>query len=814
MSDPSADVVIRTQGLGKSFLIGSKAKKESFLGTTHRLLTGTGSRRVLWALRHLDLEVRRGETLGIIGPNGAGKSTLLLMLGRILAPSEGRVDISGKTDQFFGLDEGLHSQLTVRENMSLCAALLGMPQEVFEKRMPAMLAFSKLDDYLYAKFGELSTGLAARVAFSVAIHGDLDIILVEEKLAVGDHAFQDKCLSVFRDFQKQGKTLLIVSHSLKLIDRLCPRTLYLNAGRAAFLGDTAEAIRLFIQDCGGALPEPRPGPRRAEPPQAAPVPPVPPPAPALPAVPVPPPAPAPPAVPVPPPAPAPPAVPDPDALLEEFRDGVRAELQRDREGRSGAWSRRLDLTVGQIKDRLEAFKADWLQTAADTLAKRQTACLDAHWEERSAAFAKKLDAAWLQSEARQKADLDSQWEQRSAAFMKRLDQAMGQMANRLEELRVGWMKTLDEAPETALEAPSAEAAGLPTKAAASLRRQTLEEEVYRAWPATLRHTGPIKAHGTFNDAFLFLLCQLTAPASGPRLRPGDEVITTAANMPIVSYLAAFGLVPVFVDLDPASYNLDPSQLEKARSPATRAVLATCLAGSIPDLERLRSFCDEHQLLLIECAPYHLGCQYGSRMLGTWGDLSCAGTGLSEGLPEALGLALTLARPELGEIFAQPALRPKTLPDVLRYPAPVTTLGLSLALESSRRLSGAAKLRKAAIAELRACCASYSDLLTLPELPARFSADTEGFTAIVKESSPLSMAELAAALTEASLTPLHSNFRIGSQMKRIFGVAPRHIGSLPNTTSLLARGLNIVVDEQSPKAVAAALARVAGSHPNA
>jgi ABC-2 type transport system ATP-binding protein len=249
VSAAGPDIVIRTLGLGKRFFIGSKAEKESFLGTTRRLVTGTGSPRALWALRNLDLEVPRGETLGIIGPNGAGKSTLLLMLSRILAPSEGRVEIVGKTDQFFGLDEGLHAKLTVRENMALCATLLGMSREAFAERMPAMLEFSRLHDYLYAKLGELSTGLAARVAFSVAIHGDLDIILVDEKLAVGDSTFQDKCLSVFRDFQKQGKTLLIVSHSLRLIDRLCSRTLYLNAGRTAYLGDTSEAIRLFVQEC-------------------------------------------------------------------------------------------------------------------------------------------------------------------------------------------------------------------------------------------------------------------------------------------------------------------------------------------------------------------------------------------------------------------------------------------------------------------------------------------------------------------------------------------------------------------------------------
>ncbi|MCX5796106.1 MAG: DegT/DnrJ/EryC1/StrS family aminotransferase [Elusimicrobia bacterium] len=832
MPEPSADVVIRAQGLAKSFLIGSKAEKESSLETTHRLLTGAGSRRVLWALRHLDLEVNRGETLGIIGPNGAGKSTLLLLLARILAPSEGRLEVSGKTDQFFGLDEGLQSQLTVRENMSLCAALLGMPPEVFAARLPAMLDFSKLHDYLYAKFGELSTGLAARVAFSVAIHGDLDIILVDEKLAVGDGAFQDKCLSVFRDFQKQGKTLLIVSHSLQLIDRLCPRTLYLNAGRTAFLGDTTEAIRLFVKECGGASPEPRPLMRRAEPPQAEPA--------LAPAAVLPP-------APVPSPAPVLPPVADPDALLEEIRDGVRAELKRDRADQSADLSQRLDQAVGEITDRLEAFKAGTsaallkrfdhamgqladrleelrlagLKTAAEKLTQGQTVFLDAHWEERSAAFAKKLDEAvarltgeiegiqssWLQNGSRQKASLDSEWEQRSTDFVKKLDHAVGQLADRIEGLRADWQQTLAEVAAAAPEAPSLAAAGKPADVASTLRglrRQPIEEEVLRAWPAALRHTGPLDVCGSFNDAFLFLLCQLTAPASGPRLRPGDEVITTAANMPIAGYLPAFGLVPVFVDLDPATYNLGLSQLKKALGPASRAVLATCLAGGTPDLERLRAFCDEHKLLLIECAPHYLGCRCGTRMVGTWGDVGCGSTGGPSDSPETWALAL--ARPELGDIFAQKAPRPDNLPFILHHPAPVTALGLSLALEASRGLGDAAKRRKAAVAELRAFCASYPDLLTLPELHAQFSADAESFTAIVKETAPFSAAELAAALAAASVGLLPIDIRINAQMKRVYGLEARVISDLPNTGLLLSRGLNIAVDNQDGAEVCAALAR--------
>jgi len=265
---PGPKDAVLAEGLGKKFHIGSKSGKESFWSTTRRLITGAGAEKEIWALRGLDLKIARGESFGIIGPNGAGKSTLLLLLSGILAPTEGRVKVLGRTNCFFRLAGGLQPKLNVRENFVLCAALLGMSEAEFRLKREAILEFSGLQDYLFAKYGELSSGLMARLPFSVAVHADLDIILVDEMLAVGDRSFQTKCLDAFTDLRKQGKTLVLVTHSLNVVESICGRTLYLDAGQGKFLGESGEAVGRYLEDIGkppmrafkSAIGPPLPGP--------------------------------------------------------------------------------------------------------------------------------------------------------------------------------------------------------------------------------------------------------------------------------------------------------------------------------------------------------------------------------------------------------------------------------------------------------------------------------------------------------------------------------------------------------------------------
>lgn len=241
---------IRLQGVSKRYWISTRASQESFPKAVRRLITGVSDRKPLWALKDVSLELKRGEILGLIGPNGAGKSTLLLLLARILGPTEGRVQVFGRTNLFFGLSSGLQSRLSVLDNFYVCAALLGLPRRRFLKLLPAIVEFAGLEKYLHAHFGELSSGLAARVAFSVAMHTDLDIILVDELLGVGDQAFREKCSRKFREFQERGKTMVLASHSMDIVASLCSQALFLNEGRVACVASPKKAIQRFLEYSG------------------------------------------------------------------------------------------------------------------------------------------------------------------------------------------------------------------------------------------------------------------------------------------------------------------------------------------------------------------------------------------------------------------------------------------------------------------------------------------------------------------------------------------------------------------------------------
>ena len=244
------ELAIRAEGLGKRYLIGSREGRPTVLGRLRRGVLGRPDRRELWALRGLDLEIARGEIFGVIGPNGAGKSTLLLLLAGILAPTAGALTLSGRTDPFFQLAAGLRPGLTVLDNFRLCAALLGLSRAELKRRLPAMLEFSELGGSLYSRYGELSAGMAARLPFSVAIHADLDIIVIDEMLAVGDRAFQAQCIKAFQALAARGKTLVLVSHNMDFIEELCGRALYLVEGEAVYCGPAKEAVKRLIAGSG------------------------------------------------------------------------------------------------------------------------------------------------------------------------------------------------------------------------------------------------------------------------------------------------------------------------------------------------------------------------------------------------------------------------------------------------------------------------------------------------------------------------------------------------------------------------------------
>lgn len=200
-----------------------------------------GGRPVLpvWALKDVSFEVGRGECLGVSGPNGSGKSTLLAVIAGILEPTSGSVGVEGRVNTFFNLRAGLQAELSVKDNVEICGILMGLRRWDIRDRLDAILDFAEMAQLAEVRMAELSTGQAARVAFAAAVHSDLDVLLVDEVLAVGDQAFQEKCRLAFARLRREGKTLLVVSHDEALLRGLAARVLRLREGRVTALEETA-----------------------------------------------------------------------------------------------------------------------------------------------------------------------------------------------------------------------------------------------------------------------------------------------------------------------------------------------------------------------------------------------------------------------------------------------------------------------------------------------------------------------------------------------------------------------------------------------
>lgn len=235
--------VIRSQRLSKRFVLRKdKSVKERFVGA---LRPGTRGRKDFWALRDIDISIRAGETVGLIGHNGSGKSTLLKLIGGILDPSEGTIETRGRLAALLELGAGFHPDLTGRENVYLNAALLGLTREETDERFDDIVAFAEIGEFIDAQVKFYSSGMFVRLAFAVAVHTDPDILLVDEVLAVGDEAFQRKCLDKIREFRSQGVAIVLVTHALPTVEEFCTRAITLDHGRIVHDGDTHTAIREF-----------------------------------------------------------------------------------------------------------------------------------------------------------------------------------------------------------------------------------------------------------------------------------------------------------------------------------------------------------------------------------------------------------------------------------------------------------------------------------------------------------------------------------------------------------------------------------------
>lgn len=207
---------------------------------------GEGARRTLWALKGVSLEVRRGELLGIVGHNGAGKSTLLKILSRVTKPTRGRVSLGGRVGSLLEVGTGFHPDLTGRENVFLNGAILGMRKAEIARKFDEIVAFAEVERFIETPVKFYSSGMYVRLAFSVAAHLEPEILIMDEVLAVGDAAFQQKCLDKMRDIRRQGRTIFFVSHSMPAITRLCKRVILLEGGEVASDGDPQAVVGRYL----------------------------------------------------------------------------------------------------------------------------------------------------------------------------------------------------------------------------------------------------------------------------------------------------------------------------------------------------------------------------------------------------------------------------------------------------------------------------------------------------------------------------------------------------------------------------------------
>ncbi|RDY68826.1 ABC transporter ATP-binding protein [Lysobacter soli] len=239
----ASEYVIDARGLGKAYHIYEKP--------IQRLLQGLmGRRRKLyrdfWALRGLDLRVKQGETLGIVGRNGSGKSTLLQMIAGTLTPTEGTVAVRGRVAALLELGSGFNPEFTGRENVYLNAAILGLTRAEVDARMEAILAFADIGEFVDQPVRNYSSGMVMRLAFSVMVHVDADILIIDEALSVGDAFFTQKCMRFLREFKERG-TLLFVSHDGGAVTGLCDRAIWIDSGTMRKEGNAREVMEAYLE---------------------------------------------------------------------------------------------------------------------------------------------------------------------------------------------------------------------------------------------------------------------------------------------------------------------------------------------------------------------------------------------------------------------------------------------------------------------------------------------------------------------------------------------------------------------------------------
>lgn len=253
-----SELAIRVEHLGKQYRLGGqKASYSTFRETLVEVARAPlrwlkverrSAQNRFWALDDVSFEVKQGEAVGIIGRNGAGKSTLLKILSRITSPTHGRVDIYGRVGSLLEVGTGFHPELTGRENIFLNGAILGMSRVEILRKFDEIVAFAEIDKFLDTPVKYYSSGMYVRLAFAVAAHLEPEILVVDEVLAVGDAAFQKKCLGKMGDVAHQGRTVLFVSHNMVAIKGICARSILINSGKLQFDDESEVVVSNYLRN--------------------------------------------------------------------------------------------------------------------------------------------------------------------------------------------------------------------------------------------------------------------------------------------------------------------------------------------------------------------------------------------------------------------------------------------------------------------------------------------------------------------------------------------------------------------------------------
>lgn len=238
--------VIKFRDVNKSF----KIYKNKANSLKEQLIVNIFKKRKLEVeeykvLENINFDIEKGETIGIIGQNGAGKSTTLKLIAKILYPDTGEIEVKGKISSLIEVGAGFHPDLSGRENVYLYASIIGVSKKEVDERYDDIVKFAEIEDFMDSPVKNYSSGMYMRLAFSVSVHVDPEILLIDEVLAVGDANFQEKCINKIQEFKKKGKTIVFVSHDMNAIKLICDRVFFIHKGGKMVQGTTDEMIKLY-----------------------------------------------------------------------------------------------------------------------------------------------------------------------------------------------------------------------------------------------------------------------------------------------------------------------------------------------------------------------------------------------------------------------------------------------------------------------------------------------------------------------------------------------------------------------------------------